>query len=45
MERTVGLEEGSGPLEGEIAADEIDNIRRGKDLLNGLFRNAAHGGD
>ena len=45
MERTVGLEEGSGPLEGEIASDEIDNIRRGKDLLDSLFRNAAHGVD
>ena len=45
VERTVGLEEGSGPLEGEIAADEIDNICRGKDLLDSLFRNAAHGRD
>lgn len=43
MKGTVCFEKRSRPFEGEVGANDIDDIGRLDDLLNGFFRNSPHG--
>lgn len=43
VEGAVNFEAGARTFDGEVGRNEIDNIRRGEDLFDRFWRNAAHG--
>ena len=42
VERAIALEGRACPLEREVGSDQIDNVRRLKDLFDCFWRNPAH---
>jgi hypothetical protein len=45
MKRAERLEESPGAAQGEIAADDIDDVIGGNDLIEGFRRNEGHNGE